>query len=66
MKHRMNTSGNTRRRLVVAMGATAFTAPISTFAQQPKIWRVGFLAPRPIGPLESDFFGAFQIGRAHV
>ena len=59
MKHRMNTSGNTRRRLVVAMGATAFTAPISTFAQQPKIWRVGFLAPRPIGPLESDFFGAF-------
>ena len=57
-----------RRTLLTAFGAGALTAPFAALAQQPgtspataagKIWRVGFLAPRPIGPLESDFFGAF-------
>ena len=35
---------NRRRRLVVAMGAATFAAPIATLAQQPKVWRVGFLS----------------------
>ena len=56
-----------RRTLITALGAGALTAPFAALAQQPaapagppdKIWRVGFLAPRPIGPLDSDFFGAF-------
>ena len=69
MKHRMNTSGNTRRRLVVAMGATAFTAPIATLAQQPKIWRVGFLgaglrpaADRPDANIDAFMRGLRELG----
>ena len=35
---------NTRRGVVVALGAGAFAAPQTLFAQQlPKVWRVGFL-----------------------
>jgi putative ABC transport system substrate-binding protein len=35
---------NNRRRLLVAFGAGAFTAPLRTFAQQPaKVYRIGFL-----------------------
>lgn len=51
---------NARRKLLGVIGAVAVTAPLAGFAQQPsKVWRVGFLAPRAIGPIESDFFGAF-------
>jgi len=41
---------NNRRKLVVALGAGALTAPFASFAQhQGKVWRVGFLqrAARP-------------------
>lgn len=36
-----------RRKLVIAVGAGALTAPFSAFAQQPgKVWRIGFLGNR--------------------
>ena len=51
---------NARRKLVLAIGAGALTVPLASLAQQPgRIWRVGFLSPRPIGPLDADFYGAF-------
>ena len=35
---------NNRRKLVIALGASALTAPFGSFAQQQgKVWRVGFL-----------------------
>ena len=44
---------NTRRKLVIALGAGALAAPFGSFAQQQgKVWRVGFLnlaAPDSIG-----------------
>ena len=36
---------NNRRKLVVALGAGALTAPFASIAQQQgKIWRIGYLA----------------------
>jgi putative ABC transport system substrate-binding protein len=60
----MNRHISTRRSLMLALSASAFTAPWAIPAQaQPKppekIWRVGFLSPRHVGPLDTDFFGAF-------
>ena len=55
---------NNRRKLLVALGAGALAAPLSSFAQQQgKVWRVGFLSQRsrPIS-LDSDTFGAFRQG----
>ena len=35
---------NNRRNLIIALGASALAAPLSTFAQQQgKVWRIGFL-----------------------
>ncbi len=46
---------------LLALGAAKW--PLASFAQQPgKVWRVGFLALRRIGPLDSDFFGEFPRG----
>ena len=54
---------NNRRKLAIALGAGALAAPFSSFAQQQgKVWRVGFLAPRRIGSLDSDVFGGFPQG----
>ena len=37
---------NKRRKLVIALGASALAAPFGSFAQQPgKVWRIGFLSP---------------------
>jgi putative ABC transport system substrate-binding protein len=37
---------NNRRKLLIALGAIALTAPLASFAQQKgKVWRVGFLFP---------------------
>src|SRR5260221_7126913 len=37
---------NTRRKLIVALGAVALIAPLGSFAQQQgKVWRIGFLGP---------------------
>ena len=54
---------NTRRKLVIALGATALTAPFGSFAQQQsKVWRAGFLSLRRADSLDSDAFGAFPRG----
>ncbi len=52
---------NTRRRLVLALGAAYIAAPPGSLAQQQgRVWRVGFLSPRrrPVS-LDSDYYGAF-------
>jgi putative ABC transport system substrate-binding protein len=37
---------NTRRKLVIALGAGALAAPFGTYAQQPgKVWRIAFIGP---------------------
>ena len=37
---------NNRRKLVVALGASALAAPFASFAQQQgKVWRIGYLHP---------------------
>jgi len=57
-----------RRRLLIALGANAFSAPFASFAQQPtKIWRVGFLSSRtrPTS-FQSDVFGAFLDGMSEI
>jgi putative ABC transport system substrate-binding protein len=55
---------NNRRKLLVALGASALIAPLGSFAQQQgKVWRVGFLSGRSRPPsLDSDRFGAFPQG----
>lgn len=48
-----------RRRFVALIGG-ALAAPPTLFAQpKDKVWRVGFLAQRRVGPLDSDPFGGF-------
>ena len=54
---------NKRRRLVMAIGAGAVTAPFRAYAQQGKVWRVGILASRSRpASLESDAFNQFLHG----
>jgi len=55
---------NTRRKLLVLLGASAVAAPLASFAQQQnKIWRVGFLAGRHVDFLDSDYnYGPFRQG----
>jgi putative ABC transport system substrate-binding protein len=55
---------NTRRKLLVALGAGALAAPFGSLAQQPdKVWRVGYLTPRSRpASLDADTFGAFARG----
>ena len=55
---------NTRRKLLVALGAGVLAAPLGSFAQQQgKVWRVGFLTARrrPVS-LDTDVYGAFPQG----
>ena len=53
-----------RRKLLKALGAAVITAPLASFAQQQtKIWRVGFLSPRHVDFLDSDYYyGPFRQG----
>ncbi len=53
---------NSRRKLVVALGAGVLAAPFGASAQQQgKVWRVGFLGPRKIVDIDKDpHFGAFR------
>ena len=55
---------NTRRKLLIALGAGALAAPFGSFAQpQNKIWRVGFLAARHVDLLDSaGGYGQFRQG----
>ena len=62
----MTTKGNrmnTRRKLVIALGAGVF-APSASFTQAPgKVWRVGFLAQRRVELVDTDsIFGPFTQG----
>lgn len=51
---------NTRRKLLVALGAGALAAPFVSFAQQQgKVWRVGFLSA---APGFASFAAAFRQG----
>jgi len=53
---------NNRRRLVIALGAGALTAPFASFAQQPaKLYRIGFLDPTS-APLRAEGLEAFRRG----
>jgi putative ABC transport system substrate-binding protein len=53
-----------RRKLLLALGASALAAPLRTVAQQQgKVWRIGFLSPRgSLDSLNSDVLGAFLRG----
>jgi putative ABC transport system substrate-binding protein len=55
---------NNRRKLVIALGAGALSAPFTLYAQsQNKVWRVGFLSPRHMEFNDSDYyFGPFREG----
>jgi len=45
---------NNRRKLVIALGASALASPFGSFAQQPpKVWRIGYLG-QGSGPNASD------------
>jgi len=55
---------NNRRKLIVALGASALSAPFDLFAQQQgKVWRVGFLSlsERPTS-FDSNYIGSFPRG----
>ena len=53
----------TGRRRFLFVAWTALAAPMLGHAQQaPRVWRIGFLALRHIGPLETDYFGEFPRG----
>jgi putative ABC transport system substrate-binding protein len=54
---------NTRRKLLLALGAGALASPLAPYAQpKAKVWRVGFLAQRRVDTLDSDPFGGFPRG----
>jgi putative ABC transport system substrate-binding protein len=54
---------NNRRRLVIALGAGAVAIALPAFAQQGKVWRVGFLSLRRIEISGSDnYYGPFRQG----
>jgi len=55
---------NARRRLLIAIGASALAAPFGAFAQQQgKVWRVGFLSQRRVEISDSDYYyGPFRQG----
>ena len=52
---------NTRRKLVITLGAGALVAPLGSFGQQQgNVWRVGILsARRRPASLDLDYYGAF-------
>jgi len=53
----------TRRDLLIALGAGALAAPFASFAQQGKVWRIGFLSQRDRpDSLDTDTCGAFPRG----
>ena len=57
----------TRRRIVIALGASALAAPLAMFAQQPKIPKIGFLGVGvATAPDFADRIGAFRAGLAEL
>jgi putative ABC transport system substrate-binding protein len=52
---------NTRRHVLVVLGAGAFAVPLASFAQQQgKIWRIGYLAPRAGESRDEAFLKALR------
>jgi len=52
-----------RRKLLAALGLWLAAAPLASFAQQNKIWRVGFLALRHVDFVDTDYYyGPFRQG----
>ena len=60
----MGTVVNNRRKLIIALGAGALASPLSSLAQPAtKVWRVGFLSPRHLDFVDSDYiYGPFTRG----
>ena len=53
---------NNRRKLIIALGATALAAPLGSIAQQGKVWRVGYLAQIPPPSSSSGGYAEFLRG----
>ena len=52
-----------KRRDAVGALLSLGVAPLASLAQQTgKVWRVGFLATRHVGSLDSDYYGGFPRG----
>ena len=53
-----------RRRLLIALGASSLAAPFDSYAQpQIKVWRVGFLSARHVDFVDTDYvYGPFRQG----
>src|SRR5215813_12494157 len=55
-----------RREFITLLGGSAAAWPLAAVAQQPKVWRVGFLAPVPPTPVILSAFRDGLRGRGYV
>src|ERR1700736_1607163 len=55
-----------RRQFITLLGGAAAAWPLAAVAQQPKVWRIGFLAPVPPTPVMLSAFRDGLRGRGYV
>src|SRR5215470_5802854 len=55
-----------RREFITLLGGAAATWPLAARAQQPKVWRIGVLAPVPPTPVTLSAFRDGMRGRGYV
>jgi putative ABC transport system substrate-binding protein len=55
-----------RREFITLVGGTAVAWPLAAVAQQPKVWRIGVLAPLPPTPATLSAFRDGMRGRGYV
>src|SRR6202048_3100836 len=55
-----------RRDFITLLGGAAAAWPLAAVAQQPKVWRIGFLAPVPPTPVMLSAFRDGLRGRGYV
>src|SRR6516164_6088743 len=55
-----------RREFIALLGGAAAAWPLSARAQQPKVWRIGVLAPVPPTPATLSAFRDGMRGRGYV
>src|SRR6516165_2256433 len=55
-----------RRQFITLVGSVAIAWPLTTQAQQPKVWRIGFLAAVPPTPVMLSAFRDGLRGRGYV